>query len=221
MWAIRNAGMMNRLKLLTHWGRVTCICISNYAVIDSNNGLSPGQWQAIIWANAGILLIVPLETNFIEILIKIHIFPFKKMQFKILSAKFQPCCHGLNESMYLNVVIVVNQGGVQFNVVLCGLQTSLLSHPGIPGVTLCFCTGSYAAAGRRFLFSQLLLNNFLDFFHFWYDCWARTVDYLIRFWSIFVVTLTLIFQGKIWNLQYFSQKWSDSQETKSKHAIEL
>ena len=31
-----------------------------------------------------------------------------------------------------------------------------LSHPGIPGVTLCFCTGSYAAAaaasGRRFLF---------------------------------------------------------------------
>ena len=22
----------------------------------------------------------------------------------------------------------------------------LLSHPGIPGVTLCFCTGSYAAA---------------------------------------------------------------------------
>ena len=28
----------------------------------------------------------------------------------------------------------------------------LLSQPGIPGVTLCFCTGSYAAAtGRRFL----------------------------------------------------------------------
>ena len=24
----------------------------------------------------------------------------------------------------------------------------LLSHPGIPGVTLCFCTGSYAAAAR-------------------------------------------------------------------------
>ena len=30
-----------------------------------------------------------------------------------------------------------------------------LSHPGIPGVTLCFCTGSYAAeAGRRFLFTR-------------------------------------------------------------------
>ena len=26
------------------------------------------------------------------------------------------------------------------------LFQNLLSHPGIPGVTLCFCTGSYAAA---------------------------------------------------------------------------
>ena len=30
----------------------------------------------------------------------------------------------------------------------------------------------------------------------------------IRFWSIFVVTLTLNFQGQIWNLLYLSQKWS-------------
>ena len=30
----------------------------------------------------------------------------------------------------------------------------LLSHPGISGVTLCFCNGSYAAAGRRFLFTR-------------------------------------------------------------------
>ena len=31
----------------------------------------------------------------------------------------------------------------------------LLSHPSILGVTLCFCTGSYAAAaGRRFLFTR-------------------------------------------------------------------
>ena len=43
------------------------------------------------------------------------------------------------------------------------------------------------------------------------------VDYLIRFWAIFVVTLTYIFQGQIWNLLYLSQKWSDCHETKSKH----
>ena len=43
------------------------------------------------------------------------------------------------------------------------------------------------------------------------------MDYLIRFWSIFVVTLTLNFQGQTWNLLYLSQKWSDCHETKSKH----
>ena len=26
------------------------------------------------------------------------------------------------------------------------IAKSIISHPGIPGVTLCFCTGSYAAA---------------------------------------------------------------------------
>ena len=62
-----------------------------------------------------------------------------------------------------------------------------------------------------------LLNNFFDFFHFWHDCWPWHINYLIRFWSIFVVTLTLKFQGQIWNLLYLSQKWSDCHEMKSKH----
>ena len=31
------------------------------------------------------------------------------------------------------------------------------------------------------------------------------------------MTLTLEFQGQIWNLLYLSQKWSDCHETKSKH----
>ena len=43
--------------ILTHWGRVTHICVSNLAIIGSDNGLSPGRRQAIIWPNAGILLI--------------------------------------------------------------------------------------------------------------------------------------------------------------------
>ena len=45
------------------------ICISGLSIIDSDNGLSPGQHHAIIWANAGILLIGPFGTNFSEILI--------------------------------------------------------------------------------------------------------------------------------------------------------
>ena len=35
------------------------ICVSKPATLGSDNGLSPGQRQAIIWTNAGILLIGP------------------------------------------------------------------------------------------------------------------------------------------------------------------
>ena len=48
--------------------------VSNLTIIGSINGLSPDRRQAIIWTNAGILLIGPLGTNFIEILIKIITF---------------------------------------------------------------------------------------------------------------------------------------------------
>ena len=59
---------------LTHWGRVTHLCISKLTIIGSDNGLSPDRAQAIIWTNAGLLLIGPLGTNFSEILIKIITF---------------------------------------------------------------------------------------------------------------------------------------------------
>ena len=60
------------VNALTHWGRVTHICIVKLTIIGSDNGLSPGRRQAIIWTNAGILLIRPLGTNFSEILIGIQ-----------------------------------------------------------------------------------------------------------------------------------------------------
>ena len=46
--------------------------------------------QAIIWTNAGILLIGPLGTNVNEIIIEIQTFSFKKMHFKMTSAKWRP-----------------------------------------------------------------------------------------------------------------------------------
>ena len=64
-----------------------------------DNGLSPGRRQAIIWTNAGILLIWPLGTNFSEILIKIPSLSFKKMHLKMSSVKWRPVCLGLNVSM--------------------------------------------------------------------------------------------------------------------------
>ena len=67
-------------SFLTHWGRVTHICVSDLTIISSDNGLSPGRRQAIIGTNAGILLMRPLGTNFSEILIEILIFLFKKIR---------------------------------------------------------------------------------------------------------------------------------------------
>ena len=57
---------------------MTHTCVNNLTVIASDNGLSPGRRQAIIWNNDAILLIWPLGTNFSEILIEIQPFTFKK-----------------------------------------------------------------------------------------------------------------------------------------------
>ena len=78
---------------LTHWGRVTHICVGNLTIIGSDNGLSPGRRQAIIWTNAG--------TNLSEILGKIHSFSFAKMYLKMSSVKGRLFSLGLNELNYL------------------------------------------------------------------------------------------------------------------------
>ena len=85
----------NHSPALTHQGRVTHICVSKLSIIDSDNGLSLGRHQAIIWTKAGILLIQTPGTNISEIFSKIHTFSFKKMHLK-MSAKWQQFCLGLN-----------------------------------------------------------------------------------------------------------------------------
>ena len=89
------------MHILTHWGRVTHICVGKSTTIGSDNGLSPDRRQAIIWPNAGILLIGPLGTYFSEILTGIQTFSFKKMHLKISSAKWRPFCLGINVLMRL------------------------------------------------------------------------------------------------------------------------
>ena len=46
---------------------------------------------------------------------------------------------------------------------------------------------------------------------------TELMDLTYKFWSIFVVTWSLNFQGQIWNSLYLGQKWFDCHETKSKH----
>ena len=96
------------LQPLTHWRRVTHISVSkriyasvNQTIIGSDNGLSPGRRQAIIWINADILSVGPLGINFSEILMEIRTFSFKKMRSKMSSAKWWSSCLGLNVLMQL------------------------------------------------------------------------------------------------------------------------
>ena len=84
------------LWVLTHWGRVTHISDSKLTIIGSDNGLSPGRRQAIIWTNIEIILTGPLGTNFSKLLIDISSFSFKKMHLKMLSWKWRQFCLGLN-----------------------------------------------------------------------------------------------------------------------------
>ena len=97
MWKLGITLVTSNYKIaITHWGRVTHICVGNLNIIDPDNGLSPGRRQAIIWTHAGILLIVPWGTNFSEILPGIQTFSFKKMHLKMSSVKWRPFYPGLN-----------------------------------------------------------------------------------------------------------------------------
>ena len=81
---------------LSHGGRVTHICVSEIIIIGSDNGLSPCRRQAIIWTNAGILLIGSLGINFSEILIEINRVSFNEIHLKMSSAKRRLFRLGLN-----------------------------------------------------------------------------------------------------------------------------
>ena len=75
-----------------------CQCVNPLRSNDAYMRRQPraSLFQAIIWTNAGILLIGPLGTNFSEIVIEIYIFSFKEMHLKMSSGKWHPFCLGLN-----------------------------------------------------------------------------------------------------------------------------
>ena len=99
-YIFRTTAISPRNNELTHWGRVTNICISKLTIIASDNGFFNGRRQAIIWTNDGKLIIEPLRTNFNEILIGMHAFSFKKMHLKMSSGK--RCSFGLGLNL-LNI----------------------------------------------------------------------------------------------------------------------
>ena len=90
------ADKRQKLAKWVHINGFTHICFSNLTIIGSDNGLSLSQRQAIIWTNAGILLIGPLRTNFNKISSKIQTFSFKKICLNVSCAKWWPFCLSLN-----------------------------------------------------------------------------------------------------------------------------
>ena len=95
MFPFHNNEVILRKVWLTR-GWVMHKCISKLTIIGSDNGLSPGRRQAIIWTNVGLLSTGHLDTNFREILIEIYIFLFRKMHLKMSSRNLWPCCVRLN-----------------------------------------------------------------------------------------------------------------------------
>ena len=106
IWFSESALSSIFLNFMT-WGPMTHICVSKLTIIGSDNGLSPGRCQAIIWTIVGILLIGPLGTKFSEISIAIHTFSFKKMHLK-MCGKCRPFCPGINVSR-VTIYLVTNE----------------------------------------------------------------------------------------------------------------
>ena len=126
---------------LTHWGRVTHICVGKLTILGSDNGLSPGRRQAIIWTNAWILLIGTLGINFSEILVGIQTFSFKEMRLKMLSAKWRPCCLGLNVLRAWRVLLggdpmKIRKFSIYMIILMVTSQIYQLYYP------YCWCCGS-------------------------------------------------------------------------------
>ena len=77
-WNFNDQGVV----FLTQWGGVTHICVTKLTIVGSDNGLSPGQGQAIIYSNAVILLVGLVRAYSSEILVLNNIFPLKKCIWK-------------------------------------------------------------------------------------------------------------------------------------------
>ena len=121
---VRKVPLPNMKSNLNHWRQVTHICVSKLIIVGSDNGLSSGRRQAIIWAKAGMLSVGTLGTNFSEILIEIHTFSFRKMHLKLSSARwrrYSVCNHYFLFSWYW-------KNGITNGTDEIGLVTTTLDH---------------------------------------------------------------------------------------------
>ena len=174
---------------LTHWGLVMHICVSKLTIIASDNGLSPGRRQTIIWTNAGILLIGPLGTNFNEIFIEIQTFSFKKVHLKMSSGKCCPLCLGLN------VLIFTSEGTIVCYWLSCILKSQHYHEPIMHNTAsnsqqwlaiMCYDEGTltlvYLTHWGRDKMDAISQTTFSNAFS-----WMKMFQYRLKFhWSLFL-----------------------------------
>ena len=110
IWQIGGLGQDCHIPIaLTHWGRVTHICVGYLFIIGSDNGSLSGRRQAIIQTNAGILLIGPLQQTSVKFESEFKHFHWRKYIWK---CRLGNVCHylGLNGGtlvLYWTIEIVV------------------------------------------------------------------------------------------------------------------
>ena len=146
-------------------------CVSKLTSIDSDNGLSPGRRQAIVWTNDGISIIGPVETNFSEILIGIQTISFKKMRWKMSSTKWRPVCLGLNELTIM-----------PFKCYWVNLWTWWCCHLMVC-VPLCLLWGISVDTGGNFhwqLIKETVCNKWKSYSHMVYIARGYVEDQLFR-----------------------------------------
>ena len=169
--------------LLTHWGRVTHICVSKLTIISSDNGLSPGRRQAIIWTNAWILLIRTLGTNFSEILSEIHAFSFKIMHLKMSSGKRRPSCLGLNVLSHC-----LNNCWINIELYVTCKQVQALT-PGASGAEFRVGYHGQQIGWGRDKMAAIFQTTFSDAFS-----WMKIYELRLFRWSLFPRVKLTIFQ---------------------------
>ena len=195
-WCISNL-LLENLKFfktdyiqLTHWGRLTHICVSKLTIIGSDNGLLPGRRQAIIWTNAGIFvnwtLRNKLQWNFnrnSSIFIQEN--RFENVIWKMAAILSQPQC--VKEKSFAQIFLPSWQCYLTLPSGWLGLWGFLWWAPLLRGTTT---TGS-ALDGAILNFTQILaylVHNmsrsqlYLGFGHFgWLPSFLRS----ITFWQVY------------------------------------
>ena len=157
------------------------ICIGNLTIIAPDNGLSPGRRQAIIWTNAGILLIGPWGTNFSEILIGIQTFSFKNVHLNMSSAKRRPFCLGLNVFKILSQLFKV----IGFSRWSQACVTCMVIS--IPNYSKSLLALTHRGRDKM---APIFLTTFSNAFS-----WMKIYKFWLRFhWSLFTMDQLTIFQ---------------------------